>query len=171
MGVHTTEASVVGTARRLAREAHAGQEYGPGIPYERHLADVAGIVAAWTGDADTVCAAWLHDAVEDTPMALTAIAEALGPEVAAIVGAVTDEPGRNRREREAKTLPKIRADKRAVLVKLADRLANIRAAHARRPDLLRMYRQEHAAFRAALHRPGEYEALWRELDRLSVDGG
>lgn len=157
------------TAHTLACYIHAGQRYGAG-PYISHCIDVCNLIAEVYPDDDALkAAAVLHDAIEDAPADLDAramILERCGPEVLALVEAVTDEPGVNRRERKAKTLPKTAAAGwRAVAIKLADRICNSRG-----PSHRPMYRKEQAAFRAALYpvtadRP-ELAALWADLDLL-----
>lgn len=110
----------------------------------------------------TQAAAWLHDIVEDTPVKLKEIEEQFGSLVAALVEAVTNEPGANRKIRHALTYPKTRAMPLAVYLKLCDRISNVRAGGA----LRQMYRKEHEDFRRALYTPGLFEPMWAELDRL-----
>jgi hypothetical protein len=116
-----------------------------------------------------VPAAWLHDIVEDTYETIENVRYIFGDKVAALVEAVTDEPGKNRKERAEKTLPKIRAHGiEAVALKLCDRIANIEACieGVGNVKLLKMYRKEYPAFREALYREGELEGSWDILDRL-----
>ena len=160
-------------AKRFAIEAHADQSYGA-EPYAVHLQAVVEIVQQTAPDdafAHTV--AWLHDVVEDTPVTVDAIGDAFGAEVAAAVASLSDPPGRNRRERKAllhehlRTMdPSSETERVTLLVKAADRLANVRACAAAGDGRLGMYRKEHDAFRAAAHRPGLCDALWTELDDL-----
>ena len=157
-------------AEAFARERHAEQLYGPSEPYVVHLAEVAALVREWTagignfsGMRGTLeAAAWLHDVVEDTRTTIEEVEDAFGRRVAQIVGAVTSEPGPNRAARNAATYRKVRADWLALVVKLADRVAN-----ARRGRLVPMYRKEYAGFREALFEQGLlFEAAWAELDAL-----
>ena len=160
------------TAYTLASYLHAGQRYGKG-PFISHITDVHAIIAAlYPDDVELQAAAYLHDAVEDAPEGMDArqmIAVRCGAAVLDLVEAVTDEPGASRAERKAKTLPKTAAAGwRAVALKLADRVCNMRAAGR----AAAMYRAELPAFRAALFevttdRP-ELAPLWAELDRLGV---
>ena len=160
------------TAYTLASYLHAGQRYGKG-PFISHVTDVHAIIAAlYPDDVELQAAAYLHDAVEDAPEGMDArqmIAVRCGAAVLALVEAVTDEPGASRAERKAKTLPTTAAaGGRAVALKLADRVCNMRAAGR----AAAMYRAELPAFRAALFdvttdRP-ELAPLWAELDRLGV---
>jgi (p)ppGpp synthase/HD superfamily hydrolase len=156
------------TAQALAGYIHAGQRYGAG-PYVSHCIDVRNLIAeAYPGDDVLKAAAVLHDAIEDAPADIGAralILQHCGPDVLALVEAVTDEPGANRAERKAKTLPKTAAAGwRAVAIKLADRLCN---SHGPKAD---MYRRELPAFKAALYpvtadRP-ELAPLWAALEAL-----
>lgn len=152
----------------FATHWHGDQKYGP-YPYTRHLSDVFRIAVEEGLDNDVVIAAWLHDILEDTKVGIGRLTSAAGPEIAALVEAVTDEPGRNRRERKAKTLPKTRAaGTNAVALKLCDRIANMENSKAEGDPrgLLKMYRKEHAAFTAALYIPGELDDLWSRLEAL-----
>lgn len=154
-------------ARALAVQAHADQRYGR-QPYRVHLEHVEQVVRRYPHSPAMRAAAWLHDAVEDTPLTVAEVASAVGDDVAAIVAAVTDEPGATRAERKPRTLAKLRqASPEARAVKLADRIANLESARRDgREDLLEMYRGEHTAFQAALRRPGEHAAQWLRLDEL-----
>jgi (p)ppGpp synthase/HD superfamily hydrolase len=158
----------VAEAREFAVNAHAGQRYGQ-HPYSVHLDAVAGIAAPFGDTAQIV--AYLHDTVEDTTVTLEQIRERFGAAVADCVSLLTDAPGANRKERKAKTYARLAevtgAAELALLVKVADRLANVRAsARDGNAGLLGMYRGEQAAFRAAAYRAGQCDALWDELERL-----
>lgn len=140
-----------------------GQLYG-NVPYTHHLQDVERILLEF-GVADYVdlTAAWLHDIVEDTDVKLRDVEENFGEDVAALVGAVTSEEGLNRRVRNALTYPKIRAaGPRAVRLKLADRLANVRHGGAS----FKMYLREYPDFRHALHDPSDSTCvdLWSAIN-------
>lgn len=154
-------------ARRFAEQAHRGQMYGDGPFVERHLARVVATLRRY-GETDPtlLAAARLHDTLEDTDTTVEDLREAFGDDVANIVDRLTDQPGRNRRERQARTHARIREDPRAVRVKLADRIANVEAALEQKSNLRGMYRKEYPRFRQDLHRPGEFDAMWRDLDRL-----
>ncbi|HKE16142.1 MAG TPA: HD domain-containing protein [Kofleriaceae bacterium] len=164
-------ARLVERARAMALAAHGDQRYGA-EPYRVHLEHVEEVVRRYAHTAAMRAAAWLHDAVEDTPLTLAEIAAALGAEVAAIVAAVTDEPGATRAERKPPTLAKLRrASPSARAVKLADRIANLESAHrSGRGDLVAMYRGEHAELTRQLRLEGEHEAQWAALDELIGQG-
>lgn len=171
-------------ARQLAAEAHAGQLYGK-RPYTDHLDEVAEVLAEF-GYADALHqdGAFLHDVPEDT--ALTGIdlfKAGVADNVVAVALFCTDEPGHNRKERKARTLKRMHAllslylkDHEAytyvpagVRVKVADRIANVRAClrdGAEGRGLLKMYRREAVAFREALYHPGICDAMWEEYEKL-----
>lgn len=98
-------------------------------PYIEHPEEVAALVARFGGDEIAVCAAWLHDTVEDCPpTSVEEIAEAFGPDVASVVAELTDDKALPKAER--KRLQVVRAPKksvRACLVKLADKCSNCRS--------------------------------------------
>ncbi len=162
-----TDDDLIERARALALAAHGDQRYGQ-EPYRVHLEHVEAVVRRYPHSAAMCAAAWLHDAVEDTPLTLAEVAAAVGGEVAAMVAAVTDEPGATRAERKPRTLAKLsHASPEARALKLADRIANLESAHRDgRADLVAMYRGEHPAFRRALARDGEHTAQWTLLDEL-----
>jgi (p)ppGpp synthase/HD superfamily hydrolase len=128
-------------------------------------------------------AGYLHDVVEDTDhTAETLLAAGVPDEVVAIVLFTTDEPGVNRRERKSRTYQRVRQQldqwlrsgqpegfgwvPRALRVKVADRLANVRASLKQDSSLLGMYRKERRAFRDVYYVPGVCNAMWVEYDRL-----
>lgn len=161
--------------RTFATEAHAGQSYGE-HPYTVHLEAVVAIVREADGSELAETVAWLHDVVEDTEATLMDLYGAFGPRVATAVMLLTDPPGyENRRARKEalhKSLSGLAypnggpAERVALLVKAADRLANVRASAEGNPSLLKMYRREHEAFRGAAYRPGLCDEIWKELDAL-----
>ncbi len=129
-----TERAVVERAVVIAERSHVGQYRGTGEPYVCHPIEVAAILCDWRLDAPTITAAILHDAPEDTDLSLEEVEETFGSEVAALVSAVTklssvripqtDIPYET--EDLRRLLLAMAADIRVVLLKLADRLHNIR---------------------------------------------
>jgi guanosine-3',5'-bis(diphosphate) 3'-pyrophosphohydrolase len=155
-------------AREFAISAHRDQQYGD-EPYATHLDAVASVLAPYGEMAQII--GYLHDVVEDTGTHLEIVQKEFGDPVATAVGLVTDEPGANRRERKARTNAKLSAvgaeNALALMVKTADRLANLRAsAGGRSGSKLVMYRREHPEFRAAVYRAGLCDELWLEMDRI-----
>lgn len=163
-------------ARIFAIAAHGEQRYGD-HPYSHHLDAVAALAAPYGEDAVTI--AYLHDTAEDTEATIEQIEQAFGAKIAACVSLLTDESGANRKERKAKTYARMATvtseHELALLVKAADRLANVRACvRDNNSSLWQIYKDEHPTFRAAAYRVGLCDPLWTELDALlyrsSVDG-
>lgn len=125
----------------FAARAHAGQLRASGEDYIIHPLGVATILAEIGLDTDTIIAALLHDVVEDTGVTLEDLEESFGATVASLVDGVT-KLGRledlNRQERQAENLRKMflamAEDLRVILIKLADRLHNMRTLSYRPPD-------------------------------------
>jgi GTP pyrophosphokinase len=120
-------------AYELAAEAHRGQSRKSGEPYIHHPLAVAKIVAGFGLDDVTVAAALLHDAVEDTGVTLDDLTADFGPDVAAIVDGVTKLERVKFASKEAQQAATVRKmlvamakDLRVLIIKLADRLHNMR---------------------------------------------
>ncbi len=149
-------------AKLFATMKHEGQKYGV-LPYTHHLQDVERVLRDFgETDIDMLTAAWLHDVVEDTPTKLKEIYEVFNERVAELVGGVTNEPGENRKHRQALTYPKTRSTPGAVKLKLADRLANV----SNGGRLLDMYKKEYDDFKRNLYTPGVEEEMWAHLDKI-----
>jgi (p)ppGpp synthase/HD superfamily hydrolase len=123
---------LVSEAADLAARRHNGMaRKGRGHePYINHLAEVANLLAMTTSgnDAELVAAGWLHDSIEDTPTTERELAEAFGKRVAALVVEVTDDmnlPKPERRRRQVVDAP--HKSPGAKLIKIADKISNIRA--------------------------------------------
>ena len=157
---------MIANAREFALIAHGDQKYGV-HPYSHHLDTVAAIAAGYGEVAQVV--AYLHDVVEDTDIDESEIERRFGRLVARCVAVLTDEAGKSRKERKRKTYAKMSAVRGeaevALIVKVADRLANVAACvrdnHHRK---LEMYRDEQASFRAAAYRDGLCDDLWCRLE-------
>lgn len=124
---------LVRRAYELAAERHRDQVRSSGEPYLTHLLEVAHILADMRLDAITLTAALLHDVVEDTEFPLSRIEERFGAEVALLVEGVTKIARLNMMAPEARQAENVRKmllamvnDVRVVMVKLADRLHNMR---------------------------------------------
>jgi len=132
---------MVRRAYEIATERHHDQFRSSGEPYLSHLLEVAHILADMRLDATTLTAAILHDAIEDTEYPVSRIEERFGAEVAHLVEGVTKigrlkmmAPEARQAETVRKMLLAMVTDVRVVLVKLADRLHNMRTLEYLEPD-------------------------------------
>jgi (p)ppGpp synthase/HD superfamily hydrolase len=159
---------VVEKAKQFAIEAHGTRKYGS-QPYSYHLENVANVLGEFGYHDDSLqSAAWLHDVLEDTRLTYEDLIRAGFPViVATYVQCVTAEGGASRKERNRLAYSKIRKSLEATVLKLADRIANVRECVSYKDPRLRMYRSEYAEFRTALMTgdPGA-RRMWRELDEL-----
>jgi guanosine-3',5'-bis(diphosphate) 3'-pyrophosphohydrolase len=133
----------------IGAHAHAGQTRKSGEPYITHPVAVAGILADLGMDVETIVAAILHDTLEDTPLSRAELAEGFGPTVADLVDGVTKlDKVRFETQQEAaaesfrKMLLAMARDLRVILIKLADRLHNMRTLAAMAPDSRRRIARE-----------------------------
>src|SRR5690606_4575873 len=129
--------------------AHAGQVRKSGEPYITHPVAVAGVLAEQKVDLETLVAAILHDTIEDTPLTRAALASEFGESVAELVEGVTKLDKlhfASRREADAESFRKMMLamarDLRVILIKLADRLHNMRTLDAMSPDSRRRIARE-----------------------------
>ncbi|MDX2379865.1 MAG: HD domain-containing protein, partial [Acidimicrobiia bacterium] len=166
--------STINRAYRVAAEAHRSQRRSSGESYINHPLAVAQIVAEIGLDEVSVTAALLHDAVEDTEITVADVERDFGSEVAEIVDGVTKlERIRfdSREEQQAATMRKMLVamakDLRVLVIKLADRLLNMRTIAAMPLDKQRRIAQETLDIYAPLaHRLGMQE-LKQQLEDLS----
>ena len=150
----------------FAEGAHGNQMYGK-YPYKYHLKQVVEIAEGLGLNESQQAACALHDVIEDTAIGYKELLLEFGYEVADAVYRVSDELGRTREERKAKTYPKIAESENALLVKLCDRIANINASKGDVRNLAR-YQYEDIKFREALEgKVGGYhiELAWKEYKR------
>jgi guanosine-3',5'-bis(diphosphate) 3'-pyrophosphohydrolase len=159
---------LVEKAKQFAAEAHGTQKYGK-QPYAYHLQSVSDVLGEFGYHDDSLqAAAWLHDVLEDTRLTYEDLIRAgLPVVVATYVQCVTAEGAQSRGERNRLSYKKIKKSPEATVLKLADRIANVRECIANKDPRLRMYRSEYAEFRTALM-TGDQGArkMWRELDEL-----
>ncbi len=133
--------SLIRKAWEFCVSHHEGQTRLSGEPYIVHPLEVAEVLAEMKLDATAIAAALLHDAVEDTPATSEEIGERFGDQVAHIVEGVTKIDKiqfANREDRQAENVRKMLlamvSDVRVVLIKLADRLNNMRTLEHLKPD-------------------------------------
>lgn len=143
------EIEKVRRAFEFGAAAHSGQMRLSGEPYIQHPLEVANILADMHMDHDTLVAAMLHDVIEDTAIEKEKIAKEFGTEVAAIVDGLsklTQIEFESHAEAQAQNFQKMLMamadDIRVILVKLADRLHNMRTLSALRPDKRRRIARE-----------------------------
>lgn len=118
------------TAVRTAAEWHVDQRRkgAAGEPYLNHLVEVADLVASAGAPEDVICAAVLHDAIEDQDVTAEMIAARFGADVAALVLEVTDDRSLSKAERKARQIavaPHLSPG--AQLIRLADKISNVRS--------------------------------------------
>lgn len=171
--VDEQQLALVRAAYLLAAEGHKNQWRKSGDPYICHPVAVARIVAEEMElGANPVMAAYLHDLIEDCPYSIEEIRERFGDDVAFLVGVVT-KPQKAEYDQSKQIdnfrqiLSSVQFDVRAILVKLADRLHNMRTLSSMRPDKRMKIASETEYFYAPLaNRLGLYD-IKTELEDLS----
>jgi GTP diphosphokinase / guanosine-3',5'-bis(diphosphate) 3'-diphosphatase len=174
VAVATIDREKVERAFDFACERHADQKRYSGDEFITHPVGVAQICAGMRLDTDTLCAALLHDTVEDTSATLEEVREEFGEEVAQLVDGVTKLTGMNfesRDERQAENYRKMMVamatDVRVILIKLADRLHNMRTLGALPKQKQTLKSHETLEIYAPLaHRLGIHAIKW-ELEDLA----
>ena len=166
--------SPINRAYDMSREAHRHQTRTTGESYITHPVAVASVVADIGLDEASIIAALLHDAVEDTELTLAEISEIFGDEVASIVDGVTkldrlqfDSQEAQQAATMRKMLVAMARDLRVLIIKLADRLHNMRTLASSSPDKQQRVAQETLDIYAPLaHRLGMQE-IKQQLEDLS----
>lgn len=156
-------------AREVAARYHGSQIYGD-QPYIYHLEQVERIVA-YEGESARVLAL-LHDVLEDTHCTKRDLIEwGFTGYLVECVSLLTDEYAPSRKERKRLTNEKLSkvsgVHELALIVKAADRLANVRhSSRGGNNKYLAMYKKEYPAFKVAAYREGLCDKIWEELDAL-----
>src|SRR5919205_2980347 len=165
---------LIAQAYGTAHAAHRGQVRKSGEPFVYHPLCTADILADLRLDATTIAAAILHDVLEDTDLTREELERRFGEEVAEIVDGVTKLkrlPSGNLEEAQAESLRKMivamSRDVRVIIIKLADRLHNMRTlAYLKRETQLRKATETLEIYAPLAHRLGIYSIKW-ELEDLS----
>ncbi len=130
---NTYDIDKIKKAYKYAEKSHGDQRRVSGIPYILHPTSVACIIAELGMDTDTICGALLHDVVEDTPITLDDVRKTFGADVAKLIDGVTKIskiPYSTREQQQAENIRKMLIamadDIRVIIIKLGDRLHNMR---------------------------------------------
>ena len=170
----SAEVEKIREAYRYADNAHLGQFRKSGEPYITHPIAVASILASWKMDAETIEAGLMHDVLEDTAMSKREMTEKFGTEVAELVDGVSKLDKLRFSSNEIaqaesfrKMLLAMSRDVRVILVKLADRLHNMRTLGVMRPEKrARIAKETLDIYVPIAHRLG-LNTVFRELQELA----
>ncbi|MDH5516266.1 MAG: RelA/SpoT family protein [Gammaproteobacteria bacterium] len=168
-----TQIKDVYQAYLFGAHAHEGQYRMSGEPYIYHPIAVARILAEMHVDSRTIVAAILHDVIEDTPSSKDQIAKEFGEDVAELVDGVsklTKIENKDKQEEQAENIQKVllamARDIRVIMIKLADRLHNMRTLGVMRPDKKRRIAKETLEIYAPIAQRLGINSLRVELENL-----
>lgn len=169
------EMKVSEKAKKWASEVHASVNHTYNDkPYAFHLKMVADAAERFihlipSSDREAVLAAcWAHDTIEDCRVTYNDVKQELGYQVAELVYAVTNEKGKNRKERaNEKYYSGIRNTKHATFVKICDRIANVEYSVKTNSSMMKAYKKEYANFFDSLYASPQYGEMWEYLSELT----
>jgi len=172
--VDRLDAPLIARAHQFAEAAHRGQKRASGEDYADHTVEVARILAELHLDTMSIVSGLVHDVVEDTSVTLEQVESEFGAEIATIVDGVTKigkvqfrSSTEQQVENYRKLLLSMAQDARVIVIKLADRLHNMRTLEPLRPDKRRRIALETREIYAPLaHRLGMAQIRW-ELEDLA----
>ena len=151
----------------LAEKKHRGQKYGDNSFIAHPFAVMTVLIEFGVMQEKYLCAALTHDIIEDTATHYSEVKETTNKEVAELVFALSDELGRNRKERKIKTMPKLKECPDALVVKLADKISNFRDARKNNPGFIQMYKKDWNEFKDTFYVEGSFmEPMWKEAETL-----
>ena len=163
------------SAFHFSEQAHEGQFRQSGEPYISHPLAVASILAEWHLDSQALTAALLHDVMEDTSVTKTEISRNFGKPVAELVDGVSkldkiefESQAEAQAENFRKMLLAMARDVRVILIKLADRLHNMRTLEAVTPDKRRRIARETLDIYAPIANRLGLNSIYQELEDLSL---
>ncbi len=170
-----SDISVIAKAFHFSQEAHKGQKRSSGESYFYHPLEVAKILAELKLDATTIATGLLHDTVEDTVATLEQIENDFGPQIKALVDGVTKISKitfQTSEEKQAENFRKMvfamANDIRVILVKIADRLHNMRTLNHLKPEKQARIAQETLEIYAPLANRLGLSSIKRELEDLGL---
>ena len=169
--------AIIEKAYRFAEEKHAGIFRKSGEPYIHHLIEVAYILAKLQGGPSTIAAGFLHDVVEDTDVTVEQLETIFNPDIASLVESLTNiqrlklshrKPEDFAAEDHRKIFLGMARDIRVIIIKLADRLHNMRTLDSLSPVRQKVLSKESLeVFAPIAHRLGMFE-IKTELEDLSI---
>ena len=166
--------ALVEKAYQFSKSAHAGQFRKSGDPYISHPIAVAKLLAKWHLDAHALMAALLHDVVEDTPATKQQVSEQFGKPVAELVDGVSkldriefQTEAHAQAENFRKMLLAMARDVRVILIKLADRLHNMRTLDSMTPEKRKRIAKETQEIYAPIANRLGLNSVYQELADLS----
>lgn len=159
----------------FAREIHRNQWYceEKGLTYKYHLQQVESVLYYFgfdeEQDPNLFATAWLHDTLEDTDTTYEDLEVRFGKVIADNVLALTKPKEGTREERFLATVPLLKQREKALIVKIADRIANTEFSKGQKSSHYKMYQKEYPLFKKSLYDPDNerLEDMWKRLDDCS----